>query len=190
MRRFDPEHMERLLGPERGRWQDPEAVLDALGLSEGMVAADIGCGPGFFTLPMARRVGPKGRVIAVDAEPRMLERLRERAADEGAGNIEYLLSEGGSLLADNSLDAALMVNVLHESEEPEALLGEVLRALRPGGAFAVVEWKREYSGSGPPAEIRIAPDRLTSLMQGAGFVLITAFKVGEHHYGMRGLKAS
>jgi len=190
---MDPKHMERLLSPERRQWQDPEAVLDVLGLRAGMEVADIGSGPGFFTLPMARRVAPGGKVCAVDVAPEMLERLRKRAAEERIDNVETLLSQEGLLpLSDNSMDAALMVNVLHESDDPAILLREVFRVLRPGGAFAVVEWKKDRTGTGPAgpsANIRVAPDELTDLLRQAGFVVASPFHVGDHHYGQSALKA-
>ena len=191
MKRIDPKHIERLLSPERRRWQDPEAVLDTLGLHDGMEVADIGSGPGFFTLPLARRVAPGGRVYAVDVEPRMLEHLEKRAEEEGVQNVETLLTEDGSIpLADHQIDAALMVNVLHESDAPATLLGEVLRALRLGGTFAVVEWKKEQSEFGPPQEDRISSAELTSLLHESGFVSVTPFHVGDHHYGLQAQKGT
>ncbi len=190
MKRIDPRHMERLLSPERRRWHDPEAVLDTLGLHDGMDVADIGSGPGFFTLPLARRVAPGGKVYAVDVEPQMLEHLQKRAEEEGIQNVEALLTEDGSIpLADDQIDAALMVNVLHESDAPSTLLSEVHRALRMGGTFAIVEWKKEQSEFGPPQSDRISSTELESLLQRSGFVSVTPFHVGDHHYGLRALKS-
>lgn len=184
--RFDPDQLERLLNPERRQGQDPEAILDALGLQPGMVAADIGSGPGFFTLPMANRVGPSGKVFAIDVEPRMIERLLERSAEGGVGNIEALLSLGGSLpLPDGGIDAALMVNVLHELEDRGSILRQVANALRPGGVLAVVEWKKERTESGPPSQIRLGPTELEVLLGEAGYKAVTPFDVGPHHYGLR-----
>lgn len=189
MKRIDPKHMERLLSPDRRQWHDPEVVLDTLGLSAGMEVADIGSGPGFFTLPLAVRVAPGGKVYAVDVEPLMLQHLGKRAGEEGVDNIELLVAEDGSLpLSDDQVDAALMVNVLHESDEPAALLREVLRSLRPGGAFTIVEWKKDQTQFGPPLEHRISEADLSSLLQQSGFISITPFHVGDNHYGLRAQK--
>ena len=187
--RFDPGQLERLLNPERRQGQDPEAILDALGLQPGMVAADIGSGPGFFTLPMADRVGPSGKVYAVDVEPRMIERLLERSAESGVSNIEALLFQGDSLpLPDEGIDAALMANVLHELEDQGSILRQVANSLRPGGVLAVVEWKKEGTESGPPAHIRLGPGEVEVLLNEAGYQAVTPFDVGPNHYGLRARK--
>ena len=189
MRRINPRHMERLLSPERRQWHEPEMILDALGAQAGMVVADIGSGPGFFTLPMATRVGPAGKVFAIDVEPQMLERLRERAAEAGVQNVEVLQSQEDSLpLPDGSIDAALMVNVLHESGKQATLLREVLRILRLGGSLVVVEWKKESSELGPPVEIRMGSSEVALLLQQAGYESIAPFPVGAHHHGSRARK--
>lgn len=185
MRKFDPRHMDRLLSPERRRSQDPELVLDNLGVVEGMTVADIGTGPGFFTLPAARRVGPAGKVYAVDIEPAMLEQVRERATAEGITNVEAVLSREDRLpLPTRVVDVALLADVLHELLEPGKLLEEIARVLKPGGALAVVEWKKEQQEWGPPLEERLAPEQAEALLREADFDSFEPFEVGPNHYGI------
>ncbi len=189
MQRFDPKHMDRLLGSERKRWQDPEAVIAGLGLRPGMVVADVGAGPGFFTLPLAEATGPAGKVLAVDVEAAMLERLQERAAAAGLHNIETVLSAEDSLpLSASTVDAALMVNVLHEMEGRATLLRQILAALRQGAPLAVVEWNKDRTDVGPPAEVRLSSTEVTALLEKAGYEQVTEFPVGPYHYGLRALK--
>jgi len=166
--KFDPQHMERLLSPERYQWHDPDMILDALALAAGMIFADVGAGPGFFTLPAAKRVGPAGKVYALDVEPRMLERLRERASAEGIVNIEGLLSEEERLpLPDVTVDAVLVANVLHEVSEQVSFLRETARVMRPGSMLAVVEWRKRKMEKGPPVAERLSYQEVARAL-GAG----------------------
>lgn len=186
MAKFDPTHMDRLVSPERYRWQNPEEVLDALGLAPGMVLADVGAGPGFYTLPAAARVGPGGKVYALDIEPKMLERLSARAAAEGVTNVEAVVSQEDRLpLPDGAVDAVLAANVLHEVPARAKLLREIARVLRPGGALAVVEWRKEEMEKGPPFAERLTYRQVARALRGAGFHAIERFEVGPYHYGMR-----
>src|SRR6266540_3799342 len=95
-RHGNPEDLERYLAkledPERLAWQKPDEVVAALGLRPGDVACDVGVGPGYFALRIARAVGPSGRVHAIDVEPRMLEILARRVADAGLANVTPLLA--------------------------------------------------------------------------------------------------
>lgn len=183
--------MERLLGSERRQLQDPDVVLDGLGATPGMTVADIGSGPGFFTLPLAGRVSPGGKVLAVDVEPMMLDKVRERAAEAGIGNIETLLAADDALpLSSESVDAALMVNVLHETDSREALLHGIFTALRPGGALAVVEWTKERTEFGPPPEVRLGATEVEQLLRQAGYEQVRRFDVSAQNYGVRAIRPS
>jgi ubiquinone/menaquinone biosynthesis C-methylase UbiE len=115
-------------------------LLERADVAPGMRVLDAGCGPGRLTLPAAARVGPDGRVLAVDLEPRMLERLRERLAAADVHNVETLVAGlGDGKLPAAAFDVAFLVTVLGEISEPAAALREIHRALRPGGVLAVTE---------------------------------------------------
>lgn len=186
MHRFNPAHLDRLLRPERRQWQDPDAIFATLGLRSGMVVADVGSGPGFFTLPAATLVGSAGRVYAVDVEPQMLERVRERANEAKLGNVETLVSTDETVpVPGSSADLALLSNVLHECTQPVALLRDIARALRPEGSLALIEWRKKTTEVGPPVEERLAEEDARELLRQAGFGEIEPFPVGPHHYGLR-----
>ncbi|MGH7267779.1 MAG: class I SAM-dependent methyltransferase, partial [Candidatus Rokuibacteriota bacterium] len=104
----------RLLGPGRARWQKPATVVRALGLRPGQTVGEIGAGPGYFTRRLARAVGPRGRVFAVDAEARMLELLVARLARPRDANVTPVLArDDDPLLPDGACDVLLLVNTYH-----------------------------------------------------------------------------
>lgn len=118
---------------------DPDRILIRF-LKAGDVALDIGCGPGFFTVPMARRVGESGLVVAVDIHPAMLEKTRIRAERAGvAGRIRLHLSRQDRLGVDLKADFALAFWMVHEVADRARFFAEVLAALKPGGRLLVVE---------------------------------------------------
>jgi ubiquinone/menaquinone biosynthesis C-methylase UbiE len=118
---------------------NPEAILGPY-LQAGMTAMDIGCGMGFFAIPMARLVGSQGRVIAVDLQQKMLDVLQKRAAKAGvAERIHAHWCEANALGIGRPVDFALAFYSAHEVPDLHRLLSEVHQCLRPGGRFLVVE---------------------------------------------------
>lgn len=133
-----------LMRESRQREEDCEQLLQALDVKPGQVVCDMGCGSGFYTLPLARLVGPKGRVLAVDIQPEMLHLLSERAKAEAIENIELL--EGTPIdpkLPDEGVDLILLVDVYHEFSHPEQMLSAMRKSLKPGGRVALVEFRLE-----------------------------------------------
>jgi len=119
--------------------QDPVRILRPF-LREGDTALDIGCGPGFFTVPMARMVGDRGLVVAVDIQQAMLDRTRRRAERAGvAGRVRLHLAAADGLGLDVKADFALAVWMAHEVDRLERFFGEILAALEPGGRLLLVE---------------------------------------------------
>ncbi len=167
-KRFDPANAERLLSLERHARYLPDELLRSLGIAEGHRVADLGCGPGFWALPLAQIVGPSGRVAALDASPRMFELLARQNPPPWLDTIEAELPETG--LPDGWADWVWLAFVFHEVEPPSALAQETLRILRPGGRVAVLDWRPDAAGeSGPPRHHRIAPQEVARLLAEAGF---------------------
>jgi ubiquinone/menaquinone biosynthesis C-methylase UbiE len=186
--KFNPAHMARLESDERRRRQPPERLLGAIGLSAGDRMADIGCGPGFYAVAAAHLVGSTGRVFALDLQPEMVDRVRERAAADQLDNLEPRLCEESRLpLPDGATDKALVANVLHECLDRVAFLREVRRILVPGGQLAVVEWRAEAMEMGPPLAERMTADETRAALAAAGFAEIeslAAETTGATHYGV------
>ncbi|MGH7531236.1 MAG: class I SAM-dependent methyltransferase, partial [Gemmatimonadales bacterium] len=124
----------------RERWQRVPDVFAALGVAPGAVVADVGAGGGFFTARLAQAVGAAGRVLAVDVDQDVIERLRRRAArDEWANVVIIPSSPEDPRLPPATLDAALIMNAYHEFTDPEAMLGGLGRALKPGGKLVIID---------------------------------------------------
>ncbi|OSM01671.1 class I SAM-dependent methyltransferase [Magnetofaba australis] len=159
--RFDPARAATLLDPKRRLIDDPLTLVRQMGVGEGMRVADLGCGAGFFTLPLLEAVGDGGHVTAVDVQPEVLEFFRQRAPD--APNLaltEADLTATG--LPDDAFDAVFIAFTLHETPAMAAL-AEAKRILKPGGVAIVMEWgefgpcpEREPGRkAGPPEDHRL-----------------------------------
>jgi len=151
---FPPKDLGLLESPDRANWQKPDQIMDALGIADGSKAADIGAGAGWFTIQLARRVGPNGHVYAEDVQPQMLEAIRRRVSREGLANVETVL---GTVTEPNlpagTLDAILLVDVYPELDQPAPFLRNLSRALKPSGRIGVVNYKPGQGGPGPSSDL-------------------------------------
>ncbi len=124
--------------------EDPEALIAALPLREGMLVADIGCGSGYHARRLAVAVGPTGRVLCNDIQPEMLQIAEGIVAEAGATNVEMVLgAEDDPKLPEGEVGMVLLVDVYHEFSQPEAMLHAMRRALSPDGVIALVEFRLE-----------------------------------------------
>jgi ubiquinone/menaquinone biosynthesis C-methylase UbiE len=122
----------------------PQLLVDSLGLEPGDVVADIGSGSGYFTRRLAPKVGPSGRVLAVDIQPEMLALLKRNLQREGIRNVKMILgTELSPKLPDASVDVVLMVDVYHEFSFPHEMMTAIRRALKPDGRVVWVEYRME-----------------------------------------------
>jgi SAM-dependent methyltransferase len=186
-RHGNPEDLEaylaRLEEPERTAWQKPDEVIAALGLGDGAVACDLGAGPGVFTLRLAGAVGPRGRVYAIDVEPRMLEILGRRAADAGISNVHPLLAEGGEVVVPpEPCDAILLVNTFHHFGEGPAALRRLATRLRPGGRLAAVDFHEWELPVGPPPEHKVSRGGFLAAASEAGLEVVEEKTFLPHQY--------
>ena len=181
---FDVGKLGMLLNPERMEWTRPVELFAALEVGPGMKVADVGCGPGFFALPMAGLVGDEGRIFAVDDSPKMLQALTEGARAQGLiERIEtHEADAAGTGLPDNSVDLVLCVFVYHEVDDREKLLTEFTRITRPGGKVAMVDWRKGVdSDLGPGDEERLTPRQMIGPMESAGLAVEELDFSPEYH---------
>ncbi len=169
-RLFAPQDLGMLEGPDREAWQRPDQVMDALGIADGSIVADLGAGGGWFTIRLARRVGPNGLVYAEDIQPQMIEAIQRRVQREALKNVTTVLgSADNPTLPESRLDVALMVDSFHEVEDAHALLTNIRGALKPGGRLGIVGFRNDGGGGpGPPIEERIEPTQVVRAVEAAG----------------------
>ncbi len=181
------DYVRRLMSDARRVWQDPVKIAKDIGIGEGMTVADLGCGPGFFVLPIASMVGEKGKVYAVDADPAMLHHLRigiERCGMDGkrVKVVEADISRTG--IPSGSVDVTLLANILHDVEDRKQFLKEVRRISKPEATVVDVDWRKVQSENGPPLGIRLSKEESMTLLSEGGFRVRRSIYAGPYHYGI------
>ena len=171
-RLFPPEDLGVLEGPDRDAWQEPELIMDALGIFDGAVVADVGAGGGWFTVRLAQRVGPNGLVYAEDIQPQMIESINRRVRRAGLTNVQAIIGTPSNPMLPGPIDALLMVEVYSQVEDPVTLLRNVMPRLKPGGRVGIVEYRLDGGGPGPPLHERVEPETVIRDAQAAGFRLL------------------
>jgi putative heme-binding domain-containing protein len=128
----------------RDAQERPEMLLDSLAISRGATVVDLGAGAGYFTWRLAARVGPSGKVFAVDIQPRMLDRIAQEMRNRHLSNVELRQgTDRDPRLPDGAADLVLIANAYHEFTEPQAMLAAVRRSLKPDGRLVVIEYAEE-----------------------------------------------
>ena len=167
---------------------NPDALVGQFGVEPGMQVADFGCGAGHIGLLVAQRVGPEGKVVALDILENKLDSIRSQAKAMGLENVETVRANlevlGSTGLADGSQDMIILANILFQSSKKDDILKEAIRVTKPGGKIVVVEWKKGVGGFGPPDNYRTAEAELVSLFSDAGFLQASPLDAGQFHYGM------
>ena len=172
-----------LTRPEREREEQPDRVIDSLRIPRGSTVIDLGAGVGYFTWRLAKRVGPQGKVIAVDIQPEMLEMLEENLSKRGISNVDVVLgTESDPRLPEGVAQLALLVDVYHELADPIATMGHVRRALKPGGRLVVVEYRKEepWIPIHPLHKMTVAEVRQEIEPTGFEFVELLGFLPSQH----------
>ena len=176
-------YLARQLDPARATWQKPRAVLRAMGLRRGHTVAEIGSGPGFWTLRLARVVGPSGHVYAVDPEPAILEVLRRRLEKTRVKNVTPVLGGAGDpLLPAGRCDLALIVNTYHHFADGPASLRRVAAALRAGGRLVNIDFHKRETPMGPPVDHRVAREEFLRDARRAGLTLVAEHRFLPYQY--------
>ena len=182
-RLFAPEELGLLEAPDRDNWQQPNLVMDRLGIFEGARVADIGAGGGWFTIRLARRVGLNGVVYAEDIQRPMIESIDRRVKREGLTNVTPILGTAQDPKLPGNLHAVLMVDTYTQLETPVALLRHIAAALAPTGKLGIVDFKLDGAGGpGPALDERISPDVVKAHAASAGLRLISQDDVLRYQY--------
>jgi 2-polyprenyl-3-methyl-5-hydroxy-6-metoxy-1,4-benzoquinol methylase len=156
----------------RDAFSQPERVLEALAVAEGSRVADLGAGKGYFTVPLARAVGPRGRVYAVEVDAASLRALRRRAQADGLAQVEVVeATHDDPRLPDGQIDLVLLSSVFHHLDDRSAYFARLRSDLAPGARVAVIEPRASWASwllLLPPGH-GVAPARMRAEMADAGY---------------------
>lgn len=155
--------------PERDAWQRPDEVVEFLDLAEDATVVDLGAGTGYFAVRLAAAV-PRGKVLAVDIEPALIEHVRERVAEAGLANVEARVGRPDDPeLGESSADRILIVNTWHHIDDRLRYLEHLSRALKPGGSVVVVDYRDGDLPVGPPAGHKLSAAHVRGEFEKAGW---------------------
>jgi ubiquinone/menaquinone biosynthesis C-methylase UbiE len=163
-----------LVRPERAAEEKPDQALDEIGIAKGAVVADIGAGVGYFTWRLAGRVGPAGKVYAVDVQPGMLDELRRNMAARKLANYQAVLgADDDPHLPPAGIDLALLVDVYHEFSQPRQMLRKIRAALKPDGRMVLLEYRQE------DPKVPIRPEHKMSVAQAKAEIEAEGFRLDK-----------
>ncbi len=176
-------YIKALEDPGRDKWQQPERVVQALGLKGGETVADVGAGSGYFAVRLARAVGPAGKVYAVDIDPGMLDYIQRRAHQEHLENIVTVLADPHDpKLPSGSVDLIFICDTLHHIADRQEYFPMLARALKPSGRLVNIDFRKRPLPVGPPLEMKISRENMIAEAEPAGFHLLKEYKFLAYQY--------
>jgi ubiquinone/menaquinone biosynthesis C-methylase UbiE len=187
--KFDIKNIHKLDNEKRRKILPPLEVLVDMGLREGDIMADIGCGIGYFTFPASQIVGKTGKVFAMDISKEMLEKVNKKAEENNISNILTVhTGENDLKIPAGTANFAFISNVLHEAEDKEKLINEANRILTNDGRIGIIEWQMVEGEFGPPLEHRLSEEYVKDLLLGVGLKNINIKSIGEYFYVISGTR--
>jgi len=172
-------------------WPNPAKVLAEMSVAPGMVAVDLCCGDGLFTVPLASIAE---RVYAIDIDPAMLDRARARVAAAGVANCELVVADAMTVdaVVPEPVDYVFLANTFHGVPDQLGLARAVAAMLKPKGLFGIINWHRRPRGEtavlgqprGPKTEMRMDPNDVAAIIKPAGLFLNRVVDLPPYHYGV------
>jgi ubiquinone/menaquinone biosynthesis C-methylase UbiE len=176
---FDAKNIAVLESEDRKTWQNVDEILGLIELKQNYLVADLGCGSGYFTIPISYKVK---KIYGIDVQREMLDFLEQKINRYTLGNIELLLSKDDKIpLDDESMDLLITINTLHEFRTKEKVIEEIQRVLKTGGKAIVIDFKKKNMDFGPPPEIRISKIKAKQLFEEKGFKFVKSHELLYHY---------
>lgn len=168
----------------RKHWQNPETILNRIGLKSSQVFMDLGCGNGFFAIPAARIVGENGKIYGLDINKDAIFAFEDRVQKEGLKNIVTIFGKAEeSIFCEDCCDIVFLANVLHDFGDPSKVLRNARRMIKTSGRLVDVDWKKKTTlMPRPPLRKRFSEADASSLIRKAGFEIELVGETGPYHY--------
>ena len=167
---------------------NPKTNVGKLGLRDGMRVADFGAGTGMYSKEASEKVGPTGKVYAVEVQKDMVRKLESDLKGWGIENVDCIWGDiekvGGTKIADATMDAVIISNVLFQVSDRLGLIDEAKRVLKKGGKVLLVDWQESFNGMGPAPTHVVKEDSALELFSKRGFKLLEKISSSSHHYGI------
>jgi ubiquinone/menaquinone biosynthesis C-methylase UbiE len=177
-----------LLSEERYKYQDADKIVSGIGDLGGSIL-EIGCGPGFFTLPLVKLQNGRGTYQAIDSNPEMIRMLKERllTLDQNiARTVRLVVGDAERIyFPERSFDLVFLANIFHDLKDPKGFLVRMYRVLKPGGFIVNIDWSNVQTDIGPPLNIRIPEEKCQAMFVDAHFIFVEKVYGGEYHYGLK-----
>lgn len=169
-------------------FSNPENNVSQLGLQEGARVADFGAGTGLYSRALSSKVGEKGQVYAVEVQKDLVKKLESELRHWGISNVDCIWGDieklHGTKIADRTMDAVILSNVLFQVEDKLGLIEEVKRVLKKGGQVLLVDWADSFGGMGPSLDHVVKKEEASSLFEKRGLHFVRDIVVSPHHYGI------
>lgn len=169
-------------------FSNPEKNVAQLGLREGMRVADFGAGTGVYSFSAGKHVGHTGHVYAIEVQKDLVKKLESEIKDNRVANVECIWGDiekiHGTKIADHSMDAVIIANVLFQAEDKLGLIDEAKRILKKDGKILFIEWAISFGGMGPSINSVVKEEEAINLFTKRGFKLQEKITTNEHHYGI------
>lgn len=171
-KKFKAKNMRKLDNPLRRKVLPQDKVIKIIDIKKGQKIADIGCGIGYFTIPIAKFIGEDGLVYAIDINEEMLNETKRRVSEEKLKNVRIVHSrENDFFIEDNSVDLIFTATVFHELNDSNRFLDECKRILKDNGKLVVLEWNKIEEEIGPPINHRIDIEQIEENVNKKGFII-------------------
>lgn len=179
---FNPENKDKLDTKQRRRDLPPQKILEKFSLQDSDTIADVGCGIGYFTIPLAQMVN--SRVYAFDIAQEMLDEIAAKKREYNLDNIKLInTKQESNYLPEEEIDFMLMSNLIHEVDNKSEFLEHYLQPVKAGGRLAVIDFKKKSAAQGPPVTERISKAELYKLLeQDLGLKLKLVSDLNEQQY--------
>lgn len=189
MHKFDVNNKNKLDNPRRREMLPVDRIIKEIGIKQNECFVDVGCGIGYFSLPIADEIRDFGMVYALDIESEMLEEVKQRAKEQELTNIATIkTNEYDFMLESEVASSVLICTVIHEVEDKIKFVSEAYRIMQNHGKLTIIEWIKEDMDWGPPKSHRVSANETTQVLKACKFKEINYIQVNQYYYMITGIK--